>query len=769
MIVNQPGPAGESWATSVASTWGVIQPPGVNVPGNDPPVRRISPDGLRNLGQKLSFLWQQYRSDRRIAELRWLRNERQYLAVYDPEVDKQLMANRSRAYPGVTRVKCVSVWSRLMHLMFPGDERNWILEASPNANMSPKDVKQAIQEAQKRDQEANQSRPLDDDYVRTAVQQLADTRAEEFSKVIDDQLQEIGGDQTLDYEQLNRQVLKQGVIHGCGLLVGPYAREKKRTVWKMTPQGLPVVTTKTFYMPVFRFLRIWDFYPDMSAKTFDDMDGYFEREVLSRAQVKELGERPDMFPDQIDTYLANHEMGNYRPLEFEQELRAMGVTVNVNEMKVETSKYEIIIWRGKTMGNFLALAGIPVPPENRTKEIDAEIWTIDGNVIGAKLNPWVELGEEVKTLHWFLLDEDDTSPIGFGLPNILRNSQMSIAAATRMLMDNASVVCGPQLELNTDLLRPDQDLTTTSGYKIWYRQGIGMEAQWEAVRNVSINSHLTELQAIVEMFTKWADVESFVGPATGGDNEDAPSEPMRTAAGASMIRGEAALPFKDIVRSFDRFTQSVILSLVQFNRLLNKADTPESDFNVIARGATSLMAKELRAIQADQLVATMRDEEALHIDWRKVARMRLMVRDLGDLLVSQEEADRRLAAQQQAQAQQQQQQQRMVEAQIRSVLAEAFKNIAQGQKNSANANAQAVETALMLMEQGVNNALGGGAPQTGAGAGQPAAPDATTPGGANPATPGLAPDGAGGSSTGGLPSFGPGGPPGAGQGMARAA
>src|SRR5208282_337434 len=126
------------------------------------------------------------------------------------------------------------------------------------------------------------------------------------------------------------------------------------------------------------------------------------------------------------------------------------------------------------------------------------------------LDPWATLGVEVKTLHHFLFDEDDTSPVGFGLPNAIRDSQMAIAAATRMLLDNASVVCGPNLELNTDLLRGDQDLTSTSAYKIWYRTGTGPDAQFPAVRNLSIDSHLPELQQIVEMFIKFADMETFV-------------------------------------------------------------------------------------------------------------------------------------------------------------------------------------------------------------------------------------------------------------------
>jgi hypothetical protein len=291
---------------------------------------------------------------------------------------------------------------------------------------------------------------------------------------------------------------------------------------------------------------------------------------------------------------------------------------------------------------------------------------------------------------------------------------MSVSAATRMMMDNASVVCGPQLELNTDLLRLDQDLEEISAYKIWYREGLGPDAQWPAVRNITIDAHLDELMKIVDLFLKFADMETFVGPATGGDMDKGPSEPFRTAAGASMLKGDAALPFKDIVRSFDQFTQSVILSLVQFNRKFNPEQAAEGDYDVIARGATSLIAKEIRGVQIDSLVTTLTPEEKLHVDMRKLAEQRFKVRDLVDLLVSEDEAARREAAQNQQMGQQAQQQTEMAEAQIRNLLAQAFKNIAQGQKNSATANAEAINTALALLEAGVANATG---VSTGPGAG----------------------------------------------------
>jgi len=684
-------------------------PPDVMV--NDPetaPVPVIRSEELRQLGQNLDKLFMQYVSDRRIAELKWLRNLRQYLGLYDPEIEKEMSVNRSKAYPRITRVKCISVLSRIMNLMFPGNERNWQLQASPSPDMSPEDVMQAIQTLMQKAQEAGLPPALSDEMVKSAVQNLANDRAELLSVLIDDQLQELGGDQTLDYVSLARKVAQSGILYGLGVLKGPFVRTAQTTRWQFDPvTQMPMPVTQTIYKPMFEFMPIWDFYPDMSAKTFAQMDGYFSRVVMSRSQIRALADRPDFFPDQVKQYLKNHPQGNYRPQPFETELRAMGVKVNVNEMKSETTKYEILVWNGPVGGQFLQMAGVDVPEDKLADDIDAEVWMIEGNIIKADMNPWRKIGADVKTIHTFLFDEDDTSPVGNGLPNVVRDSQMSISAATRMLLDNASVVCGPNLELNTDLLRPDQDLTSTSAYKIWYREGTGPDAMQPAVRNLAIDAHLDDLLKTIELFMKFADMETFVGPATGGDMERGMSEPMRTAAGASMLRGDAALPFKDIIRNFDIFTQSLINSLVQFNRKFNPDLAPEGDYNVLARGATSLIAKEVRGMQVDQLAATLTPAEAMHIDERKLIEARVKVRDLGDLLVPADEAKRRQQQASQAQEIMQQQQAEQVAANVRKTLSDAYKNIAQGQKNTANAEAATIQAALDILEKGVEQEVSG--------------------------------------------------------------
>jgi ribosomal protein L22 len=248
------------------------------------------------------------------------------------------------------------------------------------------------------------------------------------------------------------------------------------------------------------------------------------------------------------------------------------------------------------------------------------------------------------------------------------------------------------------------------------------------------------------------------------------SEPMRTAAGASMIRSDSALPFKDIVRSFDSMTQSIIQAIVLFNLALNKNTTPVADYDIIARGATSLVAKEVRGLQIDQLAVSLQNspEEKREVDFRKFARARFEVRDMGDMLVSQEESDRRQAADTASQQMQQDQMQKMAEAQLRKVLSDAFKNIAAAAKNQATASAETIDAALMVMERGLGGMTGeNGNGQQGASQGSsPGAGGSDVSGSTGvPGGGGAAPDTSGGSQggDGGMPSGGaaqaPGGGP----------
>ena len=188
------------------------------------PVAEIDRQTLEEMGRKLAKTFKEYADDRQQAEQQWLKNLRQYLGIYDPEIERQLAPNRSRAYPRLTRIKSISVTSRIMNLMFPGNEKNWELKASPSADMSPDEIMEALVAAGRKVSEAGVDMAADPAFVNRAIQDLAEERAKETATLIDDQLQELGGDQTLDYIALNRKVVMSGVLYGLGVLRGPFVR-----------------------------------------------------------------------------------------------------------------------------------------------------------------------------------------------------------------------------------------------------------------------------------------------------------------------------------------------------------------------------------------------------------------------------------------------------------------------------------------------------------------------------------------------------------------
>lgn len=659
----------------------------------------INPDALRALGTALQSKFTQYESDRKLAELKWVKNLRQFLGVYDPEVDAEIDKNRSRAYPKLTRWKCVSFLSRMMNLLFQASDKNWGVCPSAVPDLSQEDLQSVLDELAP---EGTQQVPTDAQIER-AIKKFADVRAKRLELEIEDQLQELGGSRASSYVALARKVLASGIQYGAGVLRGPFVEEQPTRRWQMA-NGRLVAVPGTAYRPRFEFVSLWDYYPDMSAKSFESMDGQFLRQVMSRAQFVALKKRPDFIASQVDLVLRTHPQGNYKRKAFETEIRSLGSQSNTSSG--EAGKFEAVVWDGYVDGQQLAECGAKVPENKRGDVVRAQVWLVDGIVIKAEVNPWVTIlpdGTEMKMYHHFVFEEDESFLLGNGLPNIVRDSQMGLCAATRMSLDNASVQ--RLFEINTRLLSPGQDAVAINPDTVFYRDDLDpATVNVPAVRAVELPMALDKMQALVSMFLGFADQETFVGPATGGDMQKGPSEPFRTAAGASMLRGDAALPFKDVVRNFDVFTESVIGAMIMFNHRFNQNPNIKGDFAPVAKGATTLIAKEVQGMQIDNLAASLTEKEQRYLNARGLLRMRLRVRDLdaSEAVYSDEECD---AIDQRAEEQAQEQADQMrklAEAEVRKILSDTLKNIAQASKNAAGAEAATANVILQALEKGIN-------------------------------------------------------------------
>lgn len=634
-------------------------------------------EGKASLGKWLSEQYSQYKSDRRPAEQQWMLNLNQFLGKYDPSLAKNMDENTSRAYPKITRTKCISMKARLMALLFPAGEKNWGIEASSVPTLEP-DLLISMLNAWRAEHPQQQPTQADLDLM---VQKAAQDSADRLERVIDDQLKDVDPYGACDYETLVGRVVHSGVLYGPGVVKGPMTIIETTSRYEFDAAGVPQLVTQDTYRPYLEFVSCWDYYPDMSASTFDQMQGEFQRHVYSKHQARLLADRSDFDGDTINRYIDTHPEGNYTKSSFEGELEALGGQ-NANSVP-KGAKYEFIEYWGSNSADTLRGAGLDLPADVKG-DVRFMAWAIDNVIVKLAINPFPE-GTNI--YHRFIFEEDEVNLLGSGLPPIMRDSQLAVASFARMLIDNASVVCGPNVEVNLELLSPTQTDYSIKPRKAWLKEGASNGER--AVQSVSFDSHIPELTAAMQVFREFADTETFINPLTGGDIEGVPGEAMRTTGGASMVYGNAALPFRDIVRNFDRFTVSVIDSLSQWNRIFHvDRDQITGDTRPVPRGATSLMAKEVRAFALDQLAATLSPEERIYINEQELLKQRLSVRDLplAQLMAPEDEVRRRQEANAQQAQNQAQQATAMFEAQLRNIGSDTLKQMSQAQKNLDSAD-----------------------------------------------------------------------------------
>lgn len=644
---------------------------------------------MQAFGQRMHQQFEQYKKDRRETEQQWLRNLRQVKGIYDPEVEKLIPDDQSKAYPKVTRTKVINTVARLMEMLFPQAEKNWGVMPSPLPTLSQGDMQKVLDGLFQPGEDGQVIEPTDDE-IEKAIYEFAKGKAEKMEKEMDDQLME------LDYITLARRVIYSAVLYSIGILKGPFVKKREGRTWTRDPlTKRPVAKTIETLVPVYEVCSVWDWYPDLSAKEFEQMDGSYFRHVMSRNQVHELSKRPDFDGDAVRKWLEQNQTGNYKELDWEAELRVKADRKNLTDLAGR--KYEVWEWWGFASGHELKACGVPLPDDQLHIQVEASLWGIGSTLIKYKLNPY---DAKIRPHHLFVYEEDDINLTGNGLPQVVRDSQLAISDAARMLLDNASVVCGDMLEINVDLLMPGQDLDVYAR-KAWLREGSGAEANMQAVKPIALNSHIQELTGIINLFSQFADQETALPPPVMGDPTQGGSEAMRTTGGMSMLMGAAALPIRDTVRNFDKFTVSAIGSLYHWNMEFNPKDSIKGDYQTIARGSTSLIAKEVRATTLDQFSVTLNEEERMHVSTRKMLEERMKSRDIPlDVLDPIEVVEKRQAANAQQQQQAADDQARMLDAEVKKLVSAAFKDVAQAVAAQTGAN---VETFNAIVE-GVTNA-----------------------------------------------------------------
>ena len=600
----------------------------------------INKDKLEQLGIRLRSKFDTYAKERRELEVQWLKNLRQYKAIYDPDV--KIPDGMSKVYPKDTHTKITGWTAKMMEMMFPAQEKNFTVKPSPFPNISQEDQQSIINTLYAQQQElANQDpanpqpvQPVTSEQIEKAVKEFAEQRATQMEMECADQLSDKG----IDYPELCKKAIRRGGIYGFGVAEGPQVKFQDERSFELDPAtGQFVSVTKSTPRPYYTVLKAWDTYPDLSAEKWHEQEGLFTRKAFSRHGLRKLAEDGNYFGDIITGYLRDQNSGNYKIREYETELAVIKKT-STTAAGIDARKYEIIRYYGFITAQELMDIGVNIPVNAQTKDILADIWLIDDKVIKADTAPF---GETVADMfHEFVPDEDEDGPLtGTAKVELLRDSQLKLCSADRMLMDNMSESARSVFEVNDDLIDSAKRPGNISGGMTIHRTGDGNEANYPALRIYDIPNHTPNLLAYRRQLLEVFDSESHLQSWTMG-NAQPLGEAFRTSNNMSMMKAGGDMVTKDDVRSFDRFVKSLVGSLVQWNMEFNEKKDIKGDFQVMAKGSISLVAKEVRGASLDQLISTLTPRDLVQVDAYGILQDRFVSRDLPvDRLLSKEDAD----------------------------------------------------------------------------------------------------------------------------------
>jgi hypothetical protein len=517
------------------------------------------------------------KAHRQMAEQRWIDDLRAYKGMYEPEIEKKLKENkRSGLFLRLTRSKIKQLSARLSDTLFPAGDKNWNIAPTPSPELDRAANAAEIAAIKVRDG------GVDEEALKKAVEEIAKKKCEAMSAEMDDQLKE------LDYEANARRVIFSAALYGTGLIKGPLGSPKPAMRWVMTANGWQK-SYRESKKPYCRQIPIWYYYPDHTATDVKDCGYEFEYIPMSKGEVTLLKKDDRFMADRIEAYLGAHPNGSsVAPEPWEQDVRNLSKDENSNQPS--SNRYVVLCRWGELTGEVLAANGVPVEDEQASYE--AQAWILGDTIIRLDINPFQSGSRPFKL---FYFDKDESSIWGEGLASIMADTMRGVNTSMRAAIDNAAATAIPNMEVNTELLSSDEmDTDTFTAGRTWRRSGTGQDAQYPAVRVVEIPTRVNDFMTLMKLFMEMSDEVTNIPRYSGGSANG--NAIAKTVGGLSMLMGQANISIKELAKQWDDgITTPFIRDLYDWNMQFNDKPSIKGDFEVVARGASSLVAKEIRS------------------------------------------------------------------------------------------------------------------------------------------------------------------------------
>lgn len=564
---------------------------------------------------------------RQYIERGWIADLRQYHGLYDVETASILSEDRERSkvFVNITRPKTSSWAARLGDMLFPNDDRNWGLEATPvpeltqNAKVRAREAEEAEMAADRLVNEHNQMADAGADPQQLAAKQAeaeamaskasearafdrevrllkeeADRRAEGMQREIDDQLSESR------YPAACRDVIDDATKLGVGILKGPLTSSKPRRRWTRQDTTFALAIDSD-PRPMFRRCNPWHFFPDPDALDIQDSESTFERHLLSRSGFRRMAKtlrwqpevvaeilRDDPAPTTADDF---HWLTQLRTMEESTEASFVNRYV-VWEYHGPMEVDDIVnmlccLGRAEDAKGFLDTAD---PLETQM----VICYFCQGRLL--KLEEYFPLDSGETLYSVFPFEKSESTILGsVGVPRLMRHEQAMLNSAVRMMMDNAALSVGPQIVIDKSQVEPENGSWKLTPRKIWKKKGQDVTKEQAPFATYNIPMNQAQLAGIIELALRF--VDDVVSMPTIAQGEQG-SHVTQTSSGMSMLFNSANVVFRRVVKNWDDdLTTPSIRRGFDWNMQFNPKEEIKGDMQAVARGTSVLLVREVQSQQ----------------------------------------------------------------------------------------------------------------------------------------------------------------------------
>ena len=567
---------------------------------------------LANLGARLKALYREYKDARRDIEDEWLMDLRQYNGQYEPDVIARLDSQgaRSKVFVGLTRTKVMAAYSRIVDLMFQASDTYFGIRPTPRPTIDPMKAMQMRQQAMQEVAAASGMPTADgmNDLVTARMEELepmfldaekaiAEEAAGEMTIDILDQLTEANADQKIKSAIMEACIFGSGAIKS-GTVSIDRSQSYSKVVNEMGESGFALSMIEKV-VPDIESVSIFDLYPDPYCTNLRDCDGLFRRHILTKRQLRELKDLPGFDSEEIEEVIRTQRKGDHTEETHERTRREIS---GVNDQG-ESRRYEVLEYWGCIDGQDLQDYGVDLDEDtDLTQQFDSNVWLLSGKVIKIQLNP--VMGYKIP-YQIFPYERSPHQFWGTGVPKMMRDSQSTMNAATRIYLDNMALSSGPMLEVNSDLLAAGEDPTDIHPWRVFLREG--GDGTMPAVRFFQPIANANGLTSIIDIFRRFADETTSLPSYTHGEQTKSLN---KTATGISMLMGAANVALKSTIKNLDDFlVRPMIESLFHFNMQYGTNEKSKGDLKVIARGSTALIQKEVQSQRLLQFMSLLGNPE----------------------------------------------------------------------------------------------------------------------------------------------------------------